>query len=234
MPAPSMHSLALAQNIEALAEDKWTVTAEVEEAMLLGYVEAQRKRTATPQPLLPIGWQPSNHQGLDEADPPTDVELALGNSSYPLGARTDEDGRATVLKDFVRDFGSKYCGPVNMLNLLSYFRDQRPRYFEYRAAFAKSVGSTYGGEAMFFGANISRWSSKNDDLKSMASGTSTIISDPQEAVGWEDIGLVYYPSIWHFAKMLDDPGYMDADRQFKRGVTFDNPIMCCTAVDLGV
>jgi len=44
--------------------------------------------------------------------------------------------------------------------------------------------------------------------------------------------LVWYPSIWHFGKLLDDLDYAEADRKFKVGVVLDNPILCCTEVVL--
>ena len=68
-------------------------------------------------------------------------------------------------------------------------------------------------------------------------GVSNRLSENTEAEfdltgGWDDIGLIYQPSIQHFDKMLDDPGYMDVVRRFKQGVLKDNPIMCCTEVNV--
>lgn len=60
------------------------------------------------------------------------------------------------------------------------------------------------------------------------------VADPQAGGSgvWEDVALVWYPSLWHFAKLLDDPDYADADRKFKVGAVRDNPILCCRAVEL--
>ena len=80
---------------------------------------------------------------------------------------------------------------------------------------------------MFLGLGVSEWTSKADNAEKSQSAESDSV------IGWEDIGLIHYPSLWHFGGMLDDPGYMDADRRFKQGVLRDNPIMCCTEVDVG-
>jgi hypothetical protein len=60
------------------------------------------------------------------------------------------------------------------------------------------------------------------------------VADPKAGGSgvWEDVALVWYPSLWHFAKLLDDPDYAVADRTFKQGVLRDNPILCCTEVVL--
>ena len=197
----------------------WSIAADVDDTTWLSnYESARRTRLSAPSPNLPTGWSPDDHSGLDAAVPPPDLEASLNLSSYPLGTRTDSGQKPVILKDFTRTFGSQHTGAVNMLNLLAYHPNQRARYFEYIAAFSASVGSKYGGEAMMFGSDVQDWSSKGKEA-----------GQP----GWEDAGLVYYPSIWHFAKLLDDPGYMDADRRFKQGVLRDNPIMCCTEIDVG-
>ena len=107
-----------------------------------------------------------------------------------------------------------------MFNLLSYQPDQRENYFKYVAAFNESVGSKYGGEALFLGLGVEDWSCRAEETG-------------EDEGNWEDTALIHYPSIWHFAKMLDDDAYIDADRRYKKGVLRDNPILCCTEVKLG-
>lgn len=204
--------------VRSLCKDTWSITAEGDDNLLANFHEAQRDRRAAPVPSLPEGWNPVDHSGLDAAIAPPDLEASLALSAHPLGSRTDGEQAPVILKDFVRNFGKQHTSAVCMLNLLSYMPDQRPRYLEYRAAFAASVGSRYGGKAMFASAGVYNWSSKAADM-----------SDPTKG-GWEDAALVHYPSIWHFGKMLDDPDYADADRRFKQGALRDNPILCCTEV----
>lgn len=217
----SPDELRLPDGLASLVEKTWSINGTAADTQLGEYDQIQHKRLNDPSPPLPDGWSPDDHSSLDAVDPPTDLDLSLAVSSYPLGSRTDGGQTPVTLKDFVRQFGKQHTGPVNMLNLLSYLPDQRPRYFEYVKAFATSVGSDYGGQAMLQAREVSNWSSKADDMK----------VEP-DAV-WYDNGIVFYPSIWHFAKMLEDPGYVDADRRFKQGTLRDNPILCCTEIDVG-
>ena len=121
---------------------------------------------------------------------------------------------------------ASHQGPVSMFNLVACIPAQRPRFFGYIAAFAESVGSRYGGEAQLLGAGATDWSSRE------AEGLE--VADPKAGGSgvWEDVALVWYPSLWHFAKLLDDGDYAAADREFKVSVLKDNPILCCTEVVL--
>ena len=224
--ASNASSLAFPNGLLPLVERKWSITAEVDDdAWLENYTQARRTRRAKPDPPLPQGWSSSDHSGLDAVVPPPDLEASLALASLPLGSLKTDGAKPTDLKKFTRDWGRQHTGPVNMLNLLAYVPDKRPQYFKYIAAFAESVGSKYGGDAMFFGVNVTGWSSKaNEEREKPGLDAST--------GGWEDVGLVYYPSIWHFSKMLDDPGYAEVDRSFKQGVLRDNPILCCTEIDV--
>ena len=220
--ASSPDSLALPDGLMSSVEEKWTITADVDKAMLENHHQAHQAKLNAQAPSLPKGWSPSDHSGLDAADPPADLEASLALSSYPLGSRTDSGDKPTGLKDFTRQFGTRHTGPVDMFNLVSYLPDQRHRYFEYIAAFQASVGIKYGGEPVFFGSGVSDWTSRADDEATRKDSTAA----------WEDSALVHYPSIWHFSKLLDDDEYIDADRTFKQGVLRDNPLMCCTEIDV--
>ena len=210
--------------LAGLIERKWSITGNVDEGMLSGYGVAQERRASATVPSLPPGWNLKDHSGLDAAIPPSDVEASLALSSHPLGASDIDSATPVILKDFVQIFGTENDRPVDMMNLLSYHPGQRPRYFEYIAAFGASVGSRYGGDAMFLGVNVSDWSSK-----ALEASTSQNTSAKE---AWDDFALVHYPSIWHFGKMLDDPDYVDVDRRFKTGALRDNPILCCTEVEI--
>lgn len=106
-----------------------------------------------------------------------------------------------------------------MFNLLSYLPEQRPRYLQYVAAFQESVGIKYGGEPVVLGFGVHDWSSRKEE-------------EGKEEGRWEDTALIYYPSLWHFGKMSDDEAYVEVDRKFKQGVLRDNPLMCCTEVEI--
>ncbi|KAM0709585.1 hypothetical protein Q7P35_003625 [Cladosporium inversicolor] len=180
-------------------------------------------RSATP-PALPPGWSPSDFSSLTASIPPSDVEASLALTATPLGASKHDPPQD--LKSFISTFGQSHTGPVSMFNIIACQPNQRSTYFNYIAAFRESVGSRYGGGAQFFAPGVTDWSSR------VAEGAE--VADP-EANGsgvWEDAALVWYPSIWHFGKLLDDPDYAEADRKFKVGVVRDNPILCCTEVVL--
>lgn len=222
--ASEQSTFELASTIAKHTTAHWAITAPVSDEHLDALDAANEQRRAAPIPSLPVGWSPSDHGGLVAAEPPADLEASLALSSIPLGA--SETSPPTDLKTFIRTFGTTHQGPVSMFNLLAYHPGQRSRYFQYIAAFTESVGSRYGGQPQFIGFGGVDWSSRE------AEGAK--VADP-EAGGsgvWEDTALVWYPSIWHFGKMLDDPDYAAVDRRFKQGALMDNPLICCTEVDL--
>jgi hypothetical protein len=182
------------------------------------------RRPSSTSPPLPPGWNSSDSTGLAASIPPSDLEASLALASVPLGS--SKQTKPTDLKSFISDFGKSHTGPISMFNILAYQPGQRMRYFGYIAAFSESIGSRYGGEPQFFGKGVVDWSSREAEGREVA--------DPKAggSAVWEDTALVWYPSIWHFGKMLDDPDYAEADRKFKIDVVHDNPILCCTEVVL--
>ena len=106
-----------------------------------------------------------------------------------------------------------------MFNLLAYRPDGgRERYFGYMQAFAESVGSRYGGEPIAITLGVTDWTGRGR---------------PQhQGVDWEDAALIYYPSIWHFAKMLDDSEYAEADFKYKQGSLRDGALLCCIEINI--
>jgi hypothetical protein len=46
--------------------------------------------------------------------------------------------------------------------------------------------------------------------------------------GCEDAGLIWYPTLWHFATLLDDPTYAAADRNLMVDALRDLQTLCCT------
>lgn len=197
----------------------WSIVANVDLSTLAA---DQARRASSTQQILPLGWSPSDSTGLAASVPPSDLEASLALSSIPLG--NPKKSKPRDLKTFISEFGSSYTGPISMFNILAYQPGQRTRYFSYIAAFRESIGSRYGGDPQFFGNGVVDWSSRETEGNEVA--------DPEvNGSGvWEDAALVWYPSIWHFGKMLDDPDYAEADRKFKIGVIRDNPILCCTEV----
>lgn len=216
--ATGANSFTISNGLASSIADSWSLTAEVpDEQLTTGTKANNEKFLKTPVADLPSGWSPSDHSGLDASDPPPDLEASLALASYPLGA--SKASEPTDLKQFTRALGSKHPGPVNMFNLLSFMPGQMGRYMQYVEAFQASVGIRYGGQAYFLPSGPPDWSSRAEE-------------GGQEG-GWELAAVIWYPSIWHFSKMLDDPDYADVDRRFKQGALRDNPLICCTEVEIG-
>jgi len=197
----------------------WSITAPAD----LSTLPDDNTRRASSTPVhLPPGWSPSDYSSLTASIPPSDLEASLALAAIPLGS--SKHSRPIDLKSFISDFGQTHTGPVGMFNIIACNPGQRTRFYGYVAAFAETIGSRYGGEAQFLGAGVTDWSSR------VAEGAQ--VADPKAngSAIWEDVALVWYPSIWHFGKLLDDPDYAEADRRLKVGAIHDNPIMCCTEV----
>lgn len=106
-----------------------------------------------------------------------------------------------------------------MLNLLAYTPNGgREQYFKYVQAFSESTGVKYGGAPLFLGRDAEGWTSQQDE---------------GNAKHWVDCALVWYPSLWHFGCMLDNEGYAKVDREFKQGAIRDNPLLCCSEIQIG-
>ena len=213
--ATDAHSFTIPDGLASSIADSWSLTTEIPDEQLGSTKATNEKLLATPVSDLPKGWSPSDHSGLDASDPPADLEASLALASHSLGS--SKDSNPTDLKQFTRTLGPKHTGPVNMFNLLSFMPGQVGTYMQYIEAFQASIGIKYGGQPYFFSFEGPDWSSKDQE-------------ELQEG-GWEAAALVWYPSIWHFSKMFDDPEYADVDRRFKQGALRDNPLLCCTEVE---
>ncbi|KAF4548196.1 Hypothetical protein D9617_30g011000 [Elsinoe fawcettii] len=198
--------------------DHWSISAEVDEGLLAMVASMAPDAGADTTPPSFPGWNSDDHSGLDNAVAPSDLEASVGMPTRAMGS--PRSAAPPPLGDFVRAFGSKHTGPINVFNLLSYLPDQRERYFQYIAAFQKSVGSTYGGTPQLLGFGVVDWSSRAEEANNEQIGS------------WEDAALIRYPSIWHFAKMLDSPEYAAADRDYKQGVLRDNPLLCVVPLSI--
>lgn len=222
--ASTANPLSLPQALSDYVQTKWTIVAPVEDSWLSTLKSAQPEHVPKSSTSLPEGWSPDNYAGLDAAVVPADLEASLNMSSIPLGG--NKTSAPQDLKSFMRTWGVSHRGSVDMFNLLAYHSGQQARYFQYIAAFQASVGSRYGGDALLLGSPVTDWSSRVQEgfeAANPAAGGSEV---------WENVALVHYPSLWHFGKMLDDPEYAEVDRAYKQGALKDNPLICCTRIEL--
>lgn len=207
-------SPGLPADVDPHVSSTWSITAEVQDDMISTLSERKTAMASGTPPNLPDGWSASNHDGIDSAATVDGVEISLHTTSRPFKGN---DASAQPLKTIIRDLGITRPGPVVMLNLLAYLPDQRPQYFKYMAAFQETIGPKHGGQPLLLGLGVSDWSSREAE---------------NDGGGWEDMALIWYPSVWHFGRLLDDPVYADLDRRYKGGVLKDNPIICCSEIDL--
>jgi len=118
------------------------------------------------------------------------------------------------LEGWMHDFSKDHSGAVSMVNFLAYEHGGQEAYFKgYIQSFRESLGPKSGSQPKVFG---------------------TVVRDPKhgEEEGWEDVGIVHYPSIWHFAELILTEEYKALDRKYKRGVLKDTGILCVKEVEI--
>jgi hypothetical protein len=208
----------ISPSISGFLSDKWSINAEGADNYLNELPGKHQRLASEGGPALPTGWTADNHDALDAAEPFTDLNLSLDTKSPTMGK--DRNDSPVDFKTFNRTFGTSPAGagPIAMFNLLSFFPGQMPQYFKYVEGFINVLGPITGAQPLTMGLDVSDWSSKDDDKN--------------DAGSWEMVAVVWYPSIWHFGVMLGDERYAQLDRDFKVNVVRDNPLVCCTPVDL--
>lgn len=198
-------SFELPESLKKQTESLWSESAEVPDDMIAALnTTAASRLNPDPSsvPQFPAGWSPSDHSELDKI-PGSDVEAM-------------EFGLTTSLRALIRSIGLAHGSkPIGMFNLLAYNPGKKPLYYEYIKSFSAGVGSSRGAEPLLLGMPVLSCS-----------------STPEGMVEWEDSAVIQYPSIWHFAEMLDSPEYKECDRKFKVGVLKDNPILCVMEIDI--
>ncbi|KAI1105953.1 hypothetical protein F4804DRAFT_303012 [Jackrogersella minutella] len=100
--------------------------------------------------------------------------------------------------------------PVSMLNLLAFNPGRKDQYKRYGDAFTSDVGSRHGGKVKLVGR--------------VAGGQA-------EDDGWDEIALVHYPSVQHFAAMAASPDYQEANHHYRLDSLKDTFILCVMEVD---
>ena len=101
------------------------------------------------------------------------------------------------------------AGPVSMFNLLNYA--DKGKYMGYIKAFGESLTPQYGGTPKIFGE---------------------VVASSGEGKAWDDVAIVQYPSIAHFADMLASEEYAAIDRKHKVGALKDTGILCVVELHL--
>lgn len=115
------------------------------------------------------------------------------------------------IKTFSEEGGAEGRGAVSMLNLLSFKPGMKDSYLKYGAAFAKSIGSSRGGNAKIVGTvtEVNGTAKGKNDEGGEGDG-----GDDGEAL-WDEVALAHYPSIRHFADMLAARDYQEVNKKYR-------------------
>ncbi|MCJ1441704.1 MAG: hypothetical protein MMC23_002196 [Stictis urceolatum] len=119
------------------------------------------------------------------------------------------------LREFISNFSHTYNGPVSMLNLLAFYPGKQPMYQKYIEGFAAALGPMFGNAPRLIGGIVG-----HEEQEQRA---ETL---------WELLGLIHYPNVASFGRMLENDAYKELDRTYKRGVVKDNPIVCLVEIDM--
>ncbi|KAI1378357.1 hypothetical protein F4677DRAFT_392528 [Hypoxylon crocopeplum] len=100
--------------------------------------------------------------------------------------------------------------PVSMLNLIAFRPGKKDMYKQYGAAFSGKAGSRHGGRVKIVGR---------------------VVGGQAQADGWDEITLVHYPSVQHFAGMAASKEYQEVNHQYRLPALRDTLILCVMEVD---
>ena len=129
----------------------------------------------------------------------------MPEQSEPLSFQTSPEMRA-----WFRTFSaSDGAGPVTMLNLLRYA--SKEKYMTYLKACGESLSPRFGGTPKIIGE---------------------VVHPEGEESGWDDIALVQYPFITHFADLLTSDELARIDRKYKVGALKDTGLLCVVEIEI--
>ncbi|KAJ4302900.1 hypothetical protein N0V90_001791 [Kalmusia sp. IMI 367209] len=127
------------------------------------------------------------------------------------------------LRDWVGKFyhggGAEGRGAVSMFNLLSFKPGMKESYLEYGKAFASHVGKSHGGNAKIVGGVTA--------VNGVDRGKGT-----GDGEGWDEVALAHYPSILHFAEMLANTDYQDANKRYRVPALRDTAILMTSEIEV--
>jgi hypothetical protein len=99
-----------------------------------------------------------------------------------------------------------------MLNLLAFKPGMKGEYLKYGKAFGERVGRRYGGVAKIVGNVVVSLPSSPPPA---AAGEQVETIHDATTDTWDEIALAHYPSISHFASMLQDEEYQAVNHQHR-------------------
>ena len=141
----------------------------------------------------------------------------------PGAAEKEEEGKLkleiamdSAMRQWVDTFSHGVGGKaVTMLNLLAFNPGKRDLFMGYVKDFGPVVGEARTSGGKFVGEVV---------------GESASGEKGEGKSEWEMAALVHYPSINHFAEMLDSEEYKELDRKYKdEGRTLKDIVILCVS-----
>ena len=208
----------------------WHITAGVPSRLTTNFYERNKV-------LLNQGKGDGNAEGEGEGRVP---RLEKWNGWQELGGERKDSAQALELsgelrgwfehweserekEDGERNAGRNGGGPVSMFNLLAFKDGMKDSYLEYGKAFAREVGSKFGGVAKVVGSVVDAQTERGDG-KAGEDGSKD---------GWSEIALAQYPSVRHFASMLADGKYQEVNKRHRVPALRDTAILMTREVHVG-
>lgn len=194
----------LPASLQKLVQHNWSISAGVPSRLTQDF-SSKNKKLLQPEP----GSVPRLSGALDQprtTDSAQDLELSAELSKW--------------IQKFQASGGVEGKGAVSMFNLLSFKPNMKSSYLQYGKAFATSAGAKHGGNAKIVGGVTA----VNGVEREVGKG---------DGVGWDEIALAHYPSILHFADMLVDGEYQEANSKFRVPALMDTAILMTSEMGIG-
>lgn len=138
---------------------------------------------------------PEKNARLIKEAPSAGLTGSLDNPKMPDSSQNLE--LSPDMLEFMEQLLKEHTGPVTMLNLLKFKPNGKQSYYEYGQHFIKVAGKR-GGDAKIVG---------------------NVIAADGEKGGWQEISIVHYASIKHFADMLAGDDYQAINEKYRLQVS---------------
>jgi len=138
---------------------------------------------------------PEKNARLIKEAPSAGLTGSLDNPKMPDSSQNLE--LSPDMLEFMEQLLKEHDGPVTMLNLLKFKPNGKQSYYQYGQHFIEVAGKR-GGDAKIVG---------------------NVIAADGEKAGWQEISIVHYASIKHFADMLAGEDYQAINEKYRLQVS---------------
>ncbi|KAH0287007.1 hypothetical protein M436DRAFT_38510 [Aureobasidium namibiae CBS 147.97] len=151
---------------------------------------------------------PEKNARLIKEAPSAGLTGSLDNPKMPDSSQNLE--LSPDMLEFMEQLLKEHDGPVTMLNLLKFKPDGKQSYYQYGQNFIEVAGKR-GGDAKIVG---------------------NVIAADGEKGGWNEVAIVHYASIRHFADMLAGDDYQAINEKYRLPALEDTILICTTEFSL--